>query len=386
MKKGILVITELFLPTKGGTAIWFDEVYRRLGGKEIHIVTAAVGGQEAIDANHPNSIERVDLRRVWWLRPESLGMYIKLFFRAFRICLTQKIDVIHAGRVLPEGMVALAIAKIFRREVVVYAHGEEITTWRQPGKFRAMRFTYRHVDKVVANSDFTYAKLLDLGVNKDCIVQIFPGVDVARFKPDLPFSDLYQKIGMKRDQHLILSVGRLSRRKGFDQVIKALPMLLQRGLDIQYTLIGIGEDADYLVSLAEANGVADRVHFPGHVDALELPRWYNACSIFAMPNREIQGDTEGFGMVFLEAAACGKASVAGMAGGTASAVDDGLTGLRVDGESLEAVVRALEMLLRDDQMASQLGSQALERVRAQFSWAAVAERTATDICQGNSGK
>lgn len=380
MKKRILVITELFLPTKGGTAIWFDEVYRRLGGKEIHIVTAAVDGQEVIDANHPNSIERVDLRRVWWLRPESLGMYIKLFFRAFKICLTQQIDVIHAGRVLPEGLVALAIARIFRREVVVYAHGEEITTWLQPGKFRAMGFTYRHVDKVVANSDFTYDKLLDLGVHKDRIVQIFPGVDVARFKPDLPFSDLYQQIGMERGQHLILSVGRLSRRKGFDQVIKALPMLLQHGLDIHYALIGIGEDADYLVGLAEANGVTDRVHFLGHVDALELPRWYNACSIFAMPNREIQGDTEGFGMVFLEAAACGKASVAGMAGGTGSAVDDGLTGLRVDGDSLESVVQALEMLLRDDQMASQLGSQALERVRAQFSWAAVAERTANDIC------
>ena len=63
----ILVITELFLPTKGGTAVWFDEVYRRLGGKEIHIVTAAVPGGEAHDSSHPNTIHRLDLRRSPWL-------------------------------------------------------------------------------------------------------------------------------------------------------------------------------------------------------------------------------------------------------------------------------------------------------------------------------
>jgi phosphatidylinositol alpha-1,6-mannosyltransferase len=75
----LLVLTELFLPTKGGTAVWFDEVYRRLGGKEIHVVTASVPGAEAHDRDHPNSVHRVRLARHWWLRPESLAMYAKLF-------------------------------------------------------------------------------------------------------------------------------------------------------------------------------------------------------------------------------------------------------------------------------------------------------------------
>jgi len=81
-------------------------------------------------------------------------------------------------------------------------------------------------------------------------------------------------------------------------------------------LIGIGEDYDYLFDLARKHGVADRVHLLGHVSADDLPRWYNACDVFIMPNREINGDTEGFGMVFLEAAACGKPAIAGQAGGT----------------------------------------------------------------------
>ena len=78
----LLVLTELFLPTKGGTAVWAAEVYRRLGGKEIHIVTADVAGAAAVDETHPNTIHRLSLRRVAWLRPESLAMYARFFFRS----------------------------------------------------------------------------------------------------------------------------------------------------------------------------------------------------------------------------------------------------------------------------------------------------------------
>ena len=83
--RSLLVLTELFLPTKGGTAVWFAEVYRRLGGKEIHIVTADVPGSERADAENPNTIHRLDLRRVAWLKPESLLMYWRLFACALRL-------------------------------------------------------------------------------------------------------------------------------------------------------------------------------------------------------------------------------------------------------------------------------------------------------------
>ena len=375
----LLVISELFLPTKGGTAIWFDEVYRRLGDRNIYIVTAKVPDCESYDLVHSNSICRVDLRRVWWLRPESLAMYIKLFIRSIRIAKKNNVAAIHAGRVLPEGLVALLVGKLLSKKVVIYAHGEEITTWRQPAKFRVMSFTYRHADLVIANSEFTHNELSKLGVNSKRIVQINPGVDIDRFRPDLPFIDLRDELGMKSGQQLILSVGRLSRRKGFDQVIKSLPQLLKLGLDVKYALIGIGEDDKYLEKLAEEYGVADRVHFLGHVEARDLPRWYNTCDIFAMPNREIDGDTEGFGLVFLEAAACGKPSLAGMAGGTGSAVLDCETGLRIDGDSLNQVAKGLRKLLGDDVVREQLGRRAMDRARAEFSWEAVANRTILEL-------
>ena len=85
----LLVLTELFLPTKGGTAVWAAEVYRRLGGKEIHIVTAEVPGAAAVDARHPNTIHRLNLKRVAWLRPESLAMYARFFFKSLALALAQ---------------------------------------------------------------------------------------------------------------------------------------------------------------------------------------------------------------------------------------------------------------------------------------------------------
>lgn len=370
-----LVITELYLPTKGGTAVWFDEVYRRLGGKEIHIVTADVPGAAEHDLHHPNTVHRVRLQRHWWLKPESLGMYAKLLWRAANVALTNRIDAVHTGRVLPEGLVGWLVARLVRVPLVIYAHGEEITTWRQPGKFRVMRFVYRHADIVVANSEFTRDELLKLGVAENRIHLIYPGVDVERFRPGLPCDDLKEVVGLAPTEKLILSVGRLSRRKGFDMVIRSLPELISQGIAVRYALIGIGEDQDYLTSLSRELGVEDHVSLLGHVSPEDLPRWYNACDAFAMPNREINGDTEGFGMVFIEAAACGKPSLSGVAGGTGSAVVDGVTGQRIDGNSIREVVSCLSELLVHPDLAQTLGAQGHERVLREYSWQRVAEKT-----------
>jgi len=370
-----LVLTELFLPTKGGTTIWFSEVFRRLGGKGIHIVTAAVPGAQEIDRVHPNTIHRLRLHRVWWLKPESLGMYVKLFVKSLWLVLSRRFEAVHAIRSLPEGLVAWVVARLGRQPVIVYSHGEEITTWGSGAKFKAMCFVMNHADQVVANSDYTRGELIRIGVDPGKITLIYPGVDIRHFRPGLPVEDLRQGLGLREGQKLILSVGRLSRRKGFDMVIRSLPYLLGQGLDVGYALVGIGEDLDYLTGLAEELGVIDRVHLLGHVSPEDLPRWYNACDVFAMPNREIRGDTEGFGMVFMEAAACARPSLAGKAGGTGTAVVDGVTGLRVDGERVEDVAESLVKLLSDEEYGKTLGHQGHLRAVNEFSWEKVAEKT-----------
>jgi phosphatidyl-myo-inositol dimannoside synthase len=372
-----LVISELFLPTKGGTPTWFAEVYRRLGGRNIHIVTADVPGAQEFDRNNPNSIHRIVLRRYRWVKPESLILYARMFWCSLKVGWRVRPRSIHAGRVLPEGMVAWCVARILRRPIIIYAHGEEITTWRTLGKRRAMIFFYLHADLVIANSGFTRDLLIELGVMPSRIRVINPGVDTSVFYPGDDGTEIRRKLGLHLElgQFLILSVGRLTRRKGFDQVIRSLPVLLEHGLDVHYAIIGTGEDREYLHALAEEYGISRRVHMLAHQSGEDLPRWYRAANLFVMPNREIDGDTEGFGIVFLEAAATGLPSIAGQAGGTGEAVVDGQTGLRVDGYDVQAVGDALWRLLSDPDYALLLGQQGLKRVRDHYAWNVVADTT-----------
>lgn len=371
----LLVLTELFLPTKGGTAVWAAEVYKRLGGKEIHIVTADVPGAAAVDAAHPNTIHRLDLKRVPWLRPESLAMYARFFFRSLWLAITHRFDAIHAFRALPEGLVAWAVARLTFRPVVIYAHGEELTTWGRGGKYKAMRFALRHADRVVANSEHTRDTLLGMGVDEARITIIYPGVDMSVFRPGLDTAGLRESLGIGPDEKLVFSVGRLSRRKGFDQMIRAVAQLRTDGDLVHYVIAGIGEDADYLDGLIREHNLRGITHRIGAVSEADLPRWMNACDVFAMPNREINGDNEGFGMVFIEAAACGKPSIAGKAGGTGAAVLEGVTGYRVDGSQVSAVAAVLHQVLVDPGIVASSGAAALNRARNEFDWDRVADKT-----------
>lgn len=364
----LLMITELFLPTKGGTAVSFDDDFRRLGGKEVHIVTASVPGDAEFDRDHPNSVHRLVLQRREWLKPESLLIYARLLRRSLRLALTHRFAAVLAGRALPEGIVAWGVGRLFGCKVLIYAHGEELTGWGRGRKFQAMCFALRHADHVLANSDFTRDTLVSLiGVRPERIVMTYPTVDTDRFRPGLPFDDLRAGLGLVPTQPLVLSVGRLQRRKGFDQVVRALPELLRRGHDLRYAIVGIGDDLDHLQALAREHGVADRLHLLGHIDPADLPRWYNACSLFAMPNRDINGDTEGFGLVFMEANSCGRPVIAGRAGGTGSAVEHGLNGLRVDGEDVSAVVDGIAGLLTDPALAQRMGDAGRERTVSRFT-------------------
>jgi len=207
------------------------------------------------------------------------------------------------------------------------------------------------------------------------ITIIYPGVDVSVFRPGLGTTGLRESLGMRSDEKLVFSVGRLSRRKGFDQMIRAVAQLRVEGIPVRYVIGGIGEDADYLDGLIAEHNVQDIVHRVGAVSETDLPRWMNSCGVFAMPNRDINGDNEGFGMVFIEAAACGKASLAGEAGGTGSAVLHEQTGLRVDGNSAYAIANSLGALLEDAAMCQRLADHAYARVQERFAWDQVSQAT-----------
>ncbi|MCK4262075.1 glycosyltransferase, partial [bacterium] len=202
-----------------------------------------------------------------------------------------------------------------------------------------------------------------------------PGVDSLRFRPDLDADAVLKKHHLFGRQ-VILTVSHLVRRKGHANVIRALPRVLEKVPEAIYLIVGRGPEDDNLRKLAQTLGILDRVVFAGFVSNEEIPLYYNVCQVFIMPSYEIkeEGDVEGFGIVFLEANACGKPVIGGRSGGVVDAVVDGETGLLVDPLNTEEISVALVKLLYDESLAERLGQRGRKRVEKELSWEKVTER------------
>jgi phosphatidylinositol alpha-1,6-mannosyltransferase len=165
-------------------------------------------------------------------------------------------------------------------------------------------------------------------------------------------------------------------------VIRAMRRL---GPSVEYRVIGSGPDEARLRGLAAAEGVADRVHFLGRLDDDSLAAEYRRCAIFVLTaRRTIGGDLEGYGLVYFEAAAWGRPVVAGRSGGEIDAVENGTTGLLVDGESPSAVSQAIESLLADPVRLQAYGAAGRRRVETTHNWtraAAAVDRTFASVCR-----
>jgi phosphatidylinositol alpha-1,6-mannosyltransferase len=263
----------------------------------------------------------------------------------------------------------------FKLPFIVLAHGNEILSVmseRYEASLRALRIANR----VVAVSRFTAKLTEDAGADPRRIELVHPGCDTRFFRPVPVRMELRQKFLGNRQARVILTVGNLVARKGHDMVIRALPFLSKRVPDVCYLIVGDGPNRNNLENLAKSLGVDDRVVFAGNVAKEQLPEVYALSDLFVMVSRERseENDVEGFGLVFLEANACAKPVVAGRSGGVPDAVVDGVTGLLVDPQNVEAIALALEKVLTNDNLGRQLGEQGRSRTMRDFRWREVGER------------
>ena len=379
-----LALSEYYLPHKGGHVIWLHETLRRLG--QSRVITHRLPGQAVHQSLDGVDIQRINLDRHPWLRPESLAMYARLTVQGLTAARRMRPAAILAARVLPEGLAANIVAGALGVPSVVFAHGEEITCWTHRGprsrraltaatKRRLLWRTYRHADRLIANSRFTRDLLTAGGVDPRHIAVIHPGVDPDLYRPAPRDPTLVEQLGLA-GRRVILTVGRLSRRKGQDALLGALPAIAAAIPDVVYLIAGDGDHAKVLRDLADSLGVADRVRFLREVPDDQLPAIYNLADLFAMPNRVLPDsqDVEGFGIVFLEAGACGKPVIAGRSGGVPDAVLDNQTGILVDGDDIPAIAAAAIAVLGDPDLADRLGRAARDRVRGELTWTHAADR------------
>jgi phosphatidylinositol alpha-1,6-mannosyltransferase len=234
-------------------------------------------------------------------------------------------------------------------------------------RYRLLRATLRSASAVICNAKHTRslaARVYDVPERK--LRVIHPAIDPGQQdRPSAAEASAFRNrlVGPNR---LVLMVGRLAQvHKGFDTAIQALPEVLRTVPDLSLVIAGPGDPAG-LATLARTHGVADHVVFAGQLPRPELTKLFAACDLFLLPGREVQGTSEGFGVVFLEAALAGKAAVGGRSGGISEAVLDGETGLLVDGSVPGQVASAVVRLLCDPALASRLGQRARERVLEDF--------------------
>jgi len=362
-----LFITEWFMPDVGGSITIYDNVYRKYGPGDIFVLTRITKGCKDYDKKSGISTYRIPYITSVILKPESLLIYIGFFIYAVFLILVKRIKVIHCDQVLRAGLVAFLVHKILRIPYVIYAHGEEITL-RALYNRNAMKRIYNAASLVIANSNNTKNLLSNLGVERSKIEVIYPGVDTVKFNPELDHFALKKRYSIESNP-VLLTVGRLEKRKGHDMVIKSLPTVLKKIPNLVYLIAGKGKEEDRLKSLVQELHLEKNVIFAGEIDYDELPLYYCSCDVFIMANRELKdGNIEGFGIVFIEAAACGKPVIAGDSGGAREAVMDGVTGFVVNPNDIKSISEKIITLLENSSMSEQMGSKGRRRVESEFDW------------------
>ena len=362
----VLFISTNFPPVIGGAAIVYESICRCASGAVVAMAASneyatgkPLAGTAEYDRNagypihrlkvlHEHEQKRGGFFATLVTKVYDLLLMATMLFRILRTARKERTKVICLGDLVYGGWLVFPLKYLFGYKVIFYVHGEEITT-HSGGRFDELRATFlANADAIVSVSTFTRDAMIRLmGIDPAKITVIHNGVNLDRFQVRSPAPELAAQYGVK-GRHVILSVGRLVERKGMDHLIEAMPRILQECPDTHLLIAGDGALRVKLGELIGKYALERHVTLLGKVSDAELDNLYSLADIFALPNRDMpDGDTEGFGLVFLEANASGKPVVAGKAGGAKDAVIDGVNGLSVDGTDIAAIAEALVRLLKD---------------------------------------
>jgi phosphatidyl-myo-inositol dimannoside synthase len=366
-----LLVTNDFPPKIGGIQSYLWELWRRLPPDGITVLTTPFEGADAFDRAQPLRIERTSERVL--LPTRRLARHIDR--------LAAEVD---ASLVLLDPAWPLArLGPRLERPYGIIVHGAEVTVpARVPIARRQLRTALLGARCVIAAGGYPAVEAGRLAGRPLPVTVVAPGVDVDRFV-ELDVTSRARaraRFGLPADAPVVVSVSRLVPRKGMDVMIRAAAELRASFPDLEVVIAGTGRDRRRLERLVERSRAP--VRFLGRVDDAELPALYGCADLFVMLCRSRWWglEQEGFGIVFLEAAACGVAQVAGRSGGSHEAVVHGATGLVVDDpRSVEGATQAMARLLGDDATREALGVAARRRAEQEFTYEVLAETLGSAI-------
>ncbi len=364
MKGPIILATLDYPPRKGGVATYLANFVRAMPKESVHVLAEKDGDTHVLDMQEDAPIYR---RRLLWrlLRPRWLrALYWTNWLRR-----RDQPSMLVVSHVLPMGKVARIFRRLYGLPYVVILHGFDIALAlnARGKKLFDTKKILANAEIVVANSSYTAELAATAGADKKRIMIVRPSPGIA---PGIIVSLDHRK-DVRRHYGLgygfvVLSLGRLVARKGFDTLIEAVALLKQSGEEVMLFMAGDGPERKHLEHLARERGIAEHVRFAEAVADEELPTLYAACDVFAMTPRSIGPDVEGFGIVYLEAGLMGKPVIGSLSGGVPDAVAHDRTGLLVPPNDPSATADAIIRLKNDPALAARLGEAGRARATTEF--------------------
>ncbi len=386
----VLLVTNIFPPIVGGSAV----VYERLAANSnnrLMVLTARRNCDtgEALEIDHKmESLLPYKVRRINYLRPPerktinlgklyhlySILIYLRLLLNILYTSWFMNVKHICIGDINSFGWIACTPRFLLNADVSIYTHGEELTRtlWSKAADRRRIR-SLAGANKVFCVSTFTQGILKQKFSIPDTKIILLPnGVDIETFSPSLSnLQNLNQQNGKK---YRLISVGRLVGRKGFDHAIEAMGIVSKILPNVQLDIVGEGPEYKNLAALISKYQLGGLVTLHGKVSMEKLIEFYRSSDLFLMPNRTMpDGDTEGFGLVFLEANACGLPVIGGRAGGAVDAIRDGRTGYLIDPENIEEIANRIHKLLTNEELRQQFSKNGLAFAR-ENDWKTITNR------------
>ena len=356
----ILLTTNDFLPKVGGIQTYCYELAKNLSSLDEKVIVLAPSAKRDLEFDKRQNFKTVRIKN-------KLNLY-STFFSVLR---REKIERILVGHRANYARLASWTNILLKIPYDIIAYGGEVLL---SGRKKSIRKNFERAEKVVTISNFTKERLIEIGIPERKIVVIHPGVDPIKFNLAIDPSPIRKRYHLE-GKKVILTVSRLVKHKGHENILKALPQALKRVPNLVYIVIGRGEEEGVLRETVKDLKLEERVVFAGEV-VEELPLYYAACDLFIMPSYEIKerGDVEGFGIAYLEANACGKPVIGGRSGGVPDAIIDGETGLLVDPLNINQIADVLIKLLTNPEYSQKLGKKGRERVEKELNWQKVAEK------------
>jgi phosphatidylinositol alpha-1,6-mannosyltransferase len=361
-----LLVTNDFPPKIGGIQSLLWEWWRRLPPDSFAVLTSPYAGAAEFDAAQPFRVERV--------REPVLLPHPMMVRRINSLADELGASLVVLDPAVPLGLVGPSLNLPF--DVVI--HGAEVTVpGRLPGTRQALAAVLRGARNIVSAGEYAAREAERAAGQPLPVTMVPPGVDVDRFRPltAAERSATRARFGIPTGAELVVSISRLVPRKGFDVAIRATAALARSRPRLLLAIAGSGRDERRLRRLASDLGAP--VRFLGRVANDDLPLVYGCADIFTMACRSRWGglEQEGFGIVFVEAAACGTPQIAGDSGGAAEAVVDGVTGRVLSRpERWDDVAAAIDELLDDDERRAAMSKASRERAVTEFSYEVLARR------------